>query len=160
MSIRSTLSLALLLLSLVTGLATTSQSNNGSVAADWVRLGDLPLTLSRVQAEEFVLTSREELESQIGHRLNLSERFVFNYAKRKLRRALRKGTSLEVPPVSSSGMWVGIVLVLALGLIGLLIALIVGNRNMAGIVQGAWLAMGVIFAISLFLLSLLVLAFA
>ena len=138
---------------------TTPPVPSDGIAADWATLGDLPLTLTEAQAKAFSLTSRAELERQLGRRLRLSERFVFNYAKRKLRRDLRRGRTLDVPPINSSGMLIGILLVLVLGVLGLLIALILGNRTEAGIVQGAWLGMGISLALTLLLVGFLFLLF-
>ena len=100
-----------------------------SAAARWFYL-DRPLTFDHTQTATFLDTDRRTLEAELGRPLSLLERFAFRRVKKRLARALQRGTTATVLPARSSGTFrVGMVYGAtgAIGLFFLLLDLVNGH---------------------------------
>jgi hypothetical protein len=94
------------------------------------------------------------LQAKLGKKLSFKERVVLHFAKNKLKKAKREGQDQSWRAMaegnSNSDYWLGVILGILLGLIGVLIALIIGNKE---VIRGSLYGL---LALIIFLLLVLV----
>jgi len=87
-----------------------------------------------LDARDILEGSRKDLEAQLGRKLSLKEKIVFQMAKYQLKRAKRRGQMDQkwkeiTSEDGDSSYWIGVVLGLLLGVFGVLIALFMNNSD-------------------------------
>ncbi len=101
-------------------------------------------------AEDIIYGDRKTVETKIGKKLSFKERIVLGLVKHELKKAEKKGKLAEAWKATSQGtgsdMLIGIVLGVLLGLIGVLIAYIIGRRE---VIKGSWYGLLALIAVIL-----------
>lgn len=113
-----------------------------------------PLVLRTVQ--EFLTLTPKKYKELTGRKMTLPQKLSLKIAQQKVRKALRKGKTVDLNAVArevdtSDFNIAGFVLGLLLGIIGVLIAYLIGDSN---IVKWAWIGFAVWVGIVLLVLIL------
>ncbi|GEM_PF-848156 len=103
-------------------------------------------------AEDIINSDRKTIETKIGKKLSFKERIVLGLVKHELKKAEKKGNLAEAWKATtadtSSDLIIGLVLGFLLSVIGVLIAYIIGRRD---VIRGSWYGLLALIALVLVL---------
>jgi len=120
----------------------------GNVADSWLAVED-DQSLDRVEAEQFANLTLKDMRAHAGRKLSLGEKAAFVYAKRQVKRQLRKNQAADsfAAPGNNEGFGIGLLLGFLLGLLGVLIVYLAIKDKKPGAVKGAWIGFGIILGL-------------
>ena len=114
-----------------------------TVATAWASSAESQV-ITRAEAEAFVNMKAKDVQAATGRKLRVGERVALAYAKRQMKRELRKNKDADhfSAKGNDEGFGLGILLGLFLGLIGVVLAYVL-KKDKPRIVKGAWLGLGI-----------------